>query len=399
MNPPFIRDRFTWLAYFMLSYYAFILSVLGPAVPFIRTELTMNFTVSALYMSAFAAGMVVAGFTGARVIKRFGRTTLFWGGGLGMALGGIALTLSRSSEIGIISAFFMAVLGSYLLVVVQSALSDLHGNNRAFALTEANVFAVLAASAAPLAVSFGESRGLTWRVAIYVGVAFWGLAFIWTRRRIGLPVSHGHAEQAAPSEVKSKKLPRAFWPYWFVVFFSVAVEWCIIFWASTYMEMVVGLSKEMAATSVSLFTVAQFLGRVIGSWLTRRYPPGKLILIAGTIVMLGFPMFWLGRVPLVNAIGLFVCGFGVANLFPLALSLTSTVGIQNPDAASGLTSMSSGLAILITPQILGILADQIGIQSAYSIVAPLGISIIFVTLYANKHARQWFANTPVRGQA
>ena len=99
-------------------------------------------------------------------------------------------------------------------------------------------------------------------------------------------------------------------------------------------------------------------------------------------------MFWLGRVPLVNALGLFVCGLGVANLFPLTLSLTSTVGVTNPDAASGLTSMASGLAILLTPQLLGIVADRIGIQTAYGIVAPLGIAIIVVTLYANRLTRQ-----------
>ncbi len=388
MNQPFIRDRFTWLAYFMLSYFAYVISALGPAVPFLRKELNINYTVSAFYLSAFAAGMVIAGFTNAWMARRFGRPTLFWGGGLLMALGTVALTLGRTAEVGIISVFLFGLFGSYLLVTVQSTLSELHGKNRAFALTEANVFAVLAASAAPLAVGFGEGQGWSWRFAFYAGFAIWALVFIWTRSRISLPVVRKSDPITGHVPVKHGKLPRAFWAYWVVVFFAVAVEWCIIFWASTYMETVVGLSKEAAASSVALFTVAQFVGRAAGSWLTRRYPSGNLILIAGAIVVVGFPLFWLGRMPIVNGFGLFVCGLGVANLFPLTLSLTSAVGMNNPDAASGLTSMSSGIAILLTPQILGIAADRVGIQTAYVFVLPLAIAIIVVTFYANKLARE-----------
>jgi predicted MFS family arabinose efflux permease len=388
VNQPFVRDRFTWLAYFMLSYYAYIIAVLGPAVPFLRRELNINYTVSAFYISAFAAGMVGAGLTNAWMARRFGRSALFWGGGLFMALGTVALTLGQSAEVGIVSVFLFGLLGSYLLVTVQSTLSQLHGKNRAYALTEANVFAVLAASAAPLAVGIGEAQGWTWRVAVYIGLAVFGLAFIWARPRISLPVVRQDASVAQVSSTQHGKLPRAFWAYWMVVFFSVAVEWCVIFWASTYMETVVGLSKEAAASSVALFTVGQFIGRAAGSWLTRRYSSGNLLLIAGAIVLIGFPFFWLGRTPIVNAFGLFVCGLGVANLFPLGLSQTSAVGINNPDAASGLTSMSSGIAILLTPQILGIVADRLDIQTAYGIVAPIAIAVIVMTLYANKLARQ-----------
>ncbi|MBA3869775.1 MAG: MFS transporter [Anaerolineae bacterium] len=392
MKQPFVRDRFTWLAYFMLSYYAYVIGALGPAVPFLRKELSINYTVSAFYISAFAAGMVIAGVTNAWMARRFGRPALFWGGGFLMAVCTVVLTFGRTAEVGIISVFVCGLLGSYLLVTIQSSLSELHGDNRAYALTEANVFAVLAASAAPIAVGFGESQGLTWRFAFYAAVAIWGLVFIWTRRSIKLPAVQRPDPVTHPTAVQHDKLPRAFWAYWVVVFFAVAIEWCIVFWASTYMETVVGLSKEAAASSVALFTIGQFVGRAAGSRLARRFPSGNLILIAGVIVLLGFPLFWLGRIPIVNSVGLFVCGLGVANLFPLGLSLTSAMGMNNPDAASGLTSMSSGLAILLTPQFLGIVADRTGIQNAYFIVAPLAVAILFMTFYANKLARERAAN-------
>src|SRR5262249_49178652 len=161
-------------------------------------------------------------------------------------------------------------------------------------------FAVLAASAAPLLVGFGEAHGLSWRLAIIVGIAAWGLVFIWMRRHITLPVAHvsSLAVSEQPTSKRAAKLPRVFWAYWLIVFVSVAIEWCMIFWASTYMETIAGLSKDTAATSVSLFTLAQMFGRAAGSGLTRRYPTSKLLLLAGGIVMVGFPLYWLGRTPL-----------------------------------------------------------------------------------------------------
>lgn len=377
----FVRDRFTWLAYFMLAYYAYMQATLGPLVPFLRAELDFNYTISGFYVGAYALGMIIAGLTADRMVLRFGRPWLFWGGGAGMAFGSVLLMIGRDTRFTILSTFIMAVIGSYLLVMIQAALSDHHGEKRSYALTEVNVFAVVGATAAPLLVGLGEAQGWTWRLSPLVGIAAWGLAFIWTRR---IPIPATRLPRKVEVTEKPGKLPRAYWGYWLVIVISVSIEWCMIFWASTYMEKVVGLDKAIAATSLSLFTLAQVVGRAAGSGLTRRYPTHNLLLLAGAIVVVGFPLFWLGRTPVVNATGLFLCGLGVANLFPLTLSAASAVGTANPNAASGRMTFGAGLAILVAPQILGTLADQIGIQSAYGLVAPLAIGVIAVTWYANR---------------
>lgn len=380
MTQAFIRDRFTWLAYLMLGYYAYTQATLGPLVPFLRDELKINYTIAGLHLSAYAVGMFTAGLTGDRLARRLGRPILFWGGGAGMALGAVLLTLGHHPAITVGSTLLMALLGSYLLVMIQSTLADRHGELRAYALTEANVMAVIGASAAPIIIGFSESSGLNWRLALFMSVTVW-LLMAFTCRRVPLPESRQPTQTGSRSGVR---LPRTFWAYWLVVFISVSIEWSMIFWAAEFMQKVAGLSKEAAATSVSLFFIAQVVGRAAGSWLTRHYATGKLLLLAGVIIVGGFPLFWLGRMPVVNALGLFLCGLGVANLYPLTLSLASAVGRANPDAASGYTSMGSGAAILIAPQLLAVLADRIGIQGAYGLVAPLALAIIVVSWYANR---------------
>ena len=387
--PVFTRDRFTWLAYAMLGFYAYIQASLGPLIPFLREEIGMNYTIAGAHLSAFALGMVLAGMTGDRVARRWGRRRVFWGGGAGMAVGAVLLTFGRSAPATIAITLGMAIIGSYLLVMIQATLADRHGANRAFAITESNILASLAATTAPLVVSFGQSSGIGWRVALLVGSLAWVLMAL-TQWKVRLPEA-AHAPtttaSAAPASA-SGRLPRAYWAYAIVVFFAVAIEWCIIFWTADFMQKVVGFSAEAASGSVSLFFLASVIGRAAGSYLTRRYPTGRLLQIAALIVLVGFPMLWLGRVAAINVIGLFLSGLGVANLFPLTLSAATAVAVGNTNRASARISMTSGIGILAMPQLLAAAADQIGIQQAFGVGALLSVGILVVTFYANRLTRK-----------
>jgi fucose permease len=381
---PYIRDRFTWLGYFMLAYYAYMQSSLGPIVPFLRDQLQLNYTVSAFHLSAFAVGMMLSGLTADRFARLWGRRIVFWGGGAGMAVGAVLLTLSQNVVVTISSSFIMGFIGSLLLVMIQATLSEHHGEQRAIALTEANIAASISAGLPPILVGIGVSIGIGWHLALYVCVATWGiLVLLFWRTR--LPDSRSTATVSASSGL----LPRVFWAYWLVVFLSVAIEWCMIFWAAEYLEKIGGLSKEAAATALSIFFLAVVIGRTVGSRLARRADSGRLLLIAALIVLAGFPVFWLGRTPTFNIVGLFICGFGVANLFPLTLSTASGIaplGLAN--TASARISFGSGTAILIVPQILGTAADQIGIQNAYAIVLVFAGLAAIMTYFANRMARR-----------
>jgi MFS family permease len=381
ISAPFVRDPFTWLAYLMLGYYAYLQSTLGPLMPFLGAELNLNYTVRGYHLSGFAVGMILAGLTSDQAARRFGRRAVFWGGGLGMGLGALMLVFGRAVPVTVAGSFVMGFLGSNLLVMQRSTLSTLHGERRAIALTESNVVAVLFAAVAPVLIGQGEQAGIGWRVALLVGAALW-LAMFVIGRKIPIPTSSGeesHHEPPAP-------LPRLFWAYALVVFFAVSIEWSIIFWGADYLEKVVGLERTLASPLMSVFLGAMFVGRALGSGLARRFPPGRLLLGAILVVMVGFPLFWLAQVPALNIIGLFVAGLGVANMFPFTLSVASGLVPTQVDTLSARISFSSGLAILVMPQLLGSAADQIGIWNAFAIVGGLVVAVFVVAWLANRAA-------------
>jgi MFS family permease len=153
MTSSFSRDRLTWLAYLMLAYYAYASGIFGPLMPFLRAELSLNYTLGGLHLTFFAGGMMITGLFGSALAERWGRKRLLWGGSFGIALGGLALALGPHVILTLLSALLMGISGAIIQFVVQAILSDQHGSHRPVALTEANIGASLSSTLAPLLVS------------------------------------------------------------------------------------------------------------------------------------------------------------------------------------------------------------------------------------------------------
>ncbi|GAB4414967.1 MAG: hypothetical protein Kow00106_10280 [Anaerolineae bacterium] len=384
---PFQRDRFTWLAYLLLAYFAYQQAALGPLMPFLRDELRLNYTVSGLHLSAFALGMTLAGALGDSVLGRWGRRRVFWGGGAGMSLGALAFVLGHRPALTIAAALLMGAPGTLLLITIQATLSDRHGDRRAVALTEANIAASLSAGLAPLCVGNLQRVGIGWRGALLLGVLAWA-TLTWRGWRTPLPPQHVPSA-LAQHDHPAARLPIPFWAYWLVIFLSVSVEWSTIFWGADFLETSVGLRKVDAATLMSVFFGAMVLGRILGSRLTRRARLSRLLLAALLLALGGFLPFWLAPAAPLNVAGLFVAGLGIANLFPLTLAAASgSVAPHQADAASSRITLAAGLAILITPQVLGTLADHIGIKAAYAVAALFLWLAMGAILAANRLAQR-----------
>jgi MFS family permease len=382
MSPAvFKRDQFTWLAYFMLAYFAYLQSAIGPLVNFLRVELNLNYAEGALHGSAYAVGMIIAGIIGGSIARRWGRYAMFWGGGAGMAIGALFLILGKNSFVTVASAFVMGLIGTLLLSTINSSLSDKHGVNRAVALTEANISASISSMLAPLLLGGFAAIGLGWRAAIVVFIAAWVIAALFSRT-IAIPAIE--IEEQLPDEkikrTQSAKLPAAFWVFWILVMLGGALESGLGFWGAAFLNQAVGLPLETAAGLIGVMFAAMVVGRVVGSRLTRTISTNTLLVSTLLIVLVGFPIFWLSPVPVLNIIGLFIMGLGIANLFPLALSAAASAAASQADTATAYVSLAAGLSILIVPQLLGFIADQIGIKGAFGLLGVIAVAAMIVVV-------------------
>jgi fucose permease len=377
MPDRFIRDRFTWLAYLLLAFYSYYINGIGPVTPFLKDEMHLSYTVGSLHYSAFAVGILAVGLAGHLVIRRVGRWRALWIGAAGLSFGALILIAGQSPVVTVGAAFLMGCIGSLILAVVPAALSEQHGDQRAVAISEANVISSLTGTAAPLLVGWFASAIVGWggwRLAL-ASIALAPLAI-----RLGIgradPVVPPAAAESPAAGGATRRLPLLYWLYWIGIVLVVSVEFCMISWSADYLENELGMVKANAAQAVSLFLGAMIVGRLAVSRLVQRFPSRALVTLSILLAMAGFLVYWTTTSAVVGMAGLFLTGLGVAGLYPLILSMAIAAAGGNTVQAGARATLASGTAILALPLVLGRLADVVGIRPAYGVVAVLLVTAL-----------------------
>src|SRR3954463_7058210 len=199
----FRRDRLTWVAYALLAWFAYLQAAPGLVIAHLRDELDLSYSTGGLHVAAFAAGSLVAGVASARLERVLGRRALFWSAAALMGAGAAGVTAGRGAEGTVGSLLGMGVGGGLLLVTIQAALADHHGERRAVALTEANVAASLAYVVLIGVLSLTAALHAGWRIALLASLAVPVLAW-WSNRRLAI-------DAPPPSRVAHGRLPGVFW--------------------------------------------------------------------------------------------------------------------------------------------------------------------------------------------
>jgi fucose permease len=373
----FRRSSLTWVLYGMLGWYAYMQGAINPLMPLLRRDLELSFTQSSLHPAAFALGMITAGLTGERVLHRFGMRAVLWGGSFGMVLGVLLLVSGTIAPMTVAGAYLMGVLGTMAMIGVQTSLVLLHGHSAPVAITEANILGSLTAAAVPLAIGYLEGSGSDWRWALLLAVAVW-LAMFTLQQRAAFP-------SAPPLKRGAEgKLPFNVRLYLFMIFVAGGVEWGGWLFAADYLIVSIGLDTATAAGMVALFPLGAVTGRVILSRLLRRHAPQRLLPYTMLCVFVGFPLFYVPSALIVQGAGLFLMGLGAAGFFPLAVSTVAITAGPLVSQASSRVPLATGVAILTYPVLLGVLADTIGLQTAYLIVPMMAVITLGMILFANR---------------
>jgi fucose permease len=392
--PRLERDELTRLAYLMLGLWGFLLYALGPALPALRKQLDVSRATVSLHTTLIAMGAITVGLFGDRVVLALGRRRTFWVAATGVALSALGLALGGRLEITLPMAALFGFSGALLVAIIQAALSDRHGSLGPAAIVESNALAAALGASAPLAVALAIVLGFDWR-AVFVAASLLAVP--------ALALAYGSVYFPAAPELPhdhEPALPRGYWLYWLTLLFFVAIEFCIVFWSTDYLETERGLSASRAAAATSLFLVGMAAGRFVGGWLAKRFAPERMLVAALGLAAGGFAVFWLVPAAPAAVAALAFTGAGVALLYPLGLALAIRAAGGRTDAASARAAFATGLAVAIAPFALGALADAASLKTAYAIVPALiatGLAMLAVARRAEA-ATQRAGSSPSRGR-
>lgn len=380
---PFVRTPFVWTLYILLGLFSFMLSMIGPMVPYLRDEFAMSYSLAGLHQSAFALGMVTMGLLGSSVIGRLGITRSLWGGMADMLVGLLIMVLARGPAMTLGGVFVMSLGGTVALAAIQTALANGPAAHRAKSIMEANVVASALTMLVPLVLLAGARWFMGWRIVFPAMLA--SLVIVGS---FGIPATaryqQGRDEKA---DAGAGTLGAAYWRMWLVVFFGVSVEWAISFWCMTYLLALPGNSRTLAAAGTVLLGLSAVAGRFASSRIGHRITGHSLMFVVMALVLLGFPLYWLRPSVPLALLGLVLCGLGSSNFYPLGLSLALNHAPGNAAKASSLIPVASGSAIGLAPFLLGRLADVTDIRFAM-VYIPVGIAIMLAIMLADRQRKK-----------
>ncbi|HZD99772.1 MAG TPA: MFS transporter [Micromonosporaceae bacterium] len=392
------RDGSTWLIYVQLSLYAYFLYAFAPTVTLLRDEEHVRDTVAGLHGTAYAAGVIVVGLLGARILDAIGRRRALW-----MFLGTLCVSITIYASVPVLPVTLVGALlcgasASGVTITVGAALVERHGPAGPAAVTEANALAAAAGLIGPLLVGASVHLGYGWRPAVLLVIVLIAALFL-LRRLFGArdtsraaggdpgtvraiaPTPRRDSFPPSPDRTRHRPLGRQFWLGWSVIVLCVGVEFSMTLWAAQLLRDRSGAGKALAATGVTAIVGGMCLGRALGSRLARRYRLDGMLFAAFALTAVGFALFWFATTPVVAFAGLAITGLGMAVHYPLSLSRTIGAATGQADRASSIATLGTGIAIGVAPFLLGFLSDTITVRYAFLLV-PVFLVLATVSLTA-----------------
>lgn len=369
-----IPDATSVAAYATLCTYTWFLYGVGPALPLFRDELGTSSAVAGLHSLMLAAGIVLSGLLGVSLGRRWHRygvarrgvlifticVLLFTGGSM---LTGVELFVTLPAMLVI------GLAGGLALNVSTTVLQEHNGVLGPAMLSQGNAAAAGVGLVTPLAVGAATAAGLTWRAAMVLVIPFAITAWILITRHRTVPA---YAAVPVGSErFTLRGLPQAYWLAAMAVVCAVAIEFCMVTWTPDLLTARTGMSPGAASGSVSAVVGGMAVGRLLVGALARHRGPLGLFLVGVAVTCGGWVLVWLSTNPFAAVAGLFIVGLGVAGQYPLGAAMVMALSGGQPDRAIAVMSIGVGLASGFGPFILGALADQIGVKTAFLVVPVL----------------------------
>lgn len=368
-------DRFTVA---MVCVNCMLVSALsgGLVLPDLREEFHISGVVAALHGSMFGVGLLCFGLFGVQTLGRLGRRRSLVVSTIAIAVGVTVFIVGTSWPITLLG-MTISGFGAALLVTVGPAIvSDHHGPHRAAA------FSALAAVPGLVGIALGITVGITlgaggsWRVPYFVFTAAVFVAAAGMGRGVHVPAGEPmHAPSLRRLTDRMVLVP------WLQLMLAILTDFSIGIWQVTYLREVGGASAGAAPILGCVFGITMSASRLWLPQIRRIFGSATVSVGFGTaavgVALLCFvPVLWVR----VAALGLFA--FGAGPLYPLAIDrlYERTEHAIDPVTIATYCALGNGLAVIIGPLALGVLADVVDLRWAVLVALVLSVIGLFTHL-------------------
>jgi MFS family permease len=368
------RDKVFWLAALQTAAFGIFMGGFGPALPLLQEAQGTSAAVAGLHGTAIGCASIVAGAFNAHIVHRYGRSTTVWIGLIIFNIGALGFVIFPSPW-QTITAIFIAGIG--LSITINNtfmklsihfsdhsarATSQSNGVNSAFVMLGNFIIGVIASSS------------FNWKFGLLLCIPFTIILYLLLGRQ--------EEYEYIPEESGRQKgsLSMKYWISWVGMTFCIAAEFAVAFWAAALIRERTDISAASATTLVLAFPLGMMIGRWFGTYLKPQLDIDQRLKLIVAIQGLSFLVFWASNVAVVSFVALFFVGFGTSMQFALSTLRLLRFASNKPDLAIGKASWGAGLAIALSPLILGSLADTFGIVSAFLMVPAIVVCAFVIVV-------------------
>lgn len=396
VEPTLRRARLGVSLIFMTN--GILIGNLAPRLPDIREGLDLSYGGLGVAMAMWPIGSLGLGLLAGALIRRFRSSRVavvsMIASALAMLMGG-----STSSVIVFGAALFVVGVTDAWVDVAQNShglrVQRLYGrsiNNAFHAMW--SLGAVLGGLMGGLAA--GMEVPVRWH---FVGMAVLVVAMNLVAYRLLLKgpepqdiVEHGADEAAMPHTSRLRRMPGRLWLVLLALsLIAIGGGWAedaAATWSASYLRDELSASATIAALGFVSLQGFQFIGRLTGDRMIDRFGQRAVARAGGALVVLGmglalaFPSVW-GTIA-----GFGAAGIGIATIIPGAFHAADEMpGLK---AGTGLTVVSwlLRLAFLLSPPIVGLIADATSLRVGLAIMPVLGVVVFLLAgvMAPRKHA-------------
>jgi MFS family permease len=368
------RGHDAWPSYAALAAIGYVIYGVGAVAPYLRLQLGLSDAEVGLHSTAVAVGVVLTGVVTPALARRFGEMAVRRAalGGLAIAVGALAFApaLVVTLAAGVLIGFGTGTMLGY----ANAILARSGGRLARMRVARANLWAIVAAFACPVAVATAVTTHLAWGLGL---VPAFGLLLI-----VALDLrAEARIDATAEIALTRGQLPSGYWLSWAFLVTAVAVEFSIVYWGATLIQRRTGVETATATLLGGLFLGGMLVGRLgqslglgTGGDVRRPAAAGVLLAIAGATIA------WVSTVSALSAAALFLAGLGVAGLYPLGVAAALGAAPAQPALAATRLTLASGVAVLVAPLALGTIADALGVVAGWGLV--VGIALVALILVA-----------------
>jgi len=375
------RDKVFWLVALQTAVFGIFMGGFGPALPLLQEDQGTSGAIAGLHGTALGVASIIAGYLNAPLVHKYGRYRSIWLGLVIFNLGAMSFIALPQVWQTIPSILFAGIGLSITVNNAMTYLTSHYKDNSARAVSQANGVNSSFVLIGNFIIGTIAGTQFSWRLGLLICLPFAIILY--------LTLGKNHKVEHIPDQSGRQKgsLPLKYWLSWIGLMFCIAAEFAIAFWAAALLREKTDLDAATSTTLVLAYPLGMMIGRWFGTYVFPNLDIDERLKLIIALQGLSFFLFWGSEVIIVSFIALFFVGLGTSMQFALSTLRLLRFGWKKPDLAMGKSSLSAGIAIGLSPLLLGYLADLFGIVKGFLLV-PILITIAFsiVALLPSKKA-------------